>query len=184
MEELLKYYLSEEEKNSLIEKLTPELPLLRAKAEISQEEIANIIGTSRQTYGAIERKSRKMSWNTYLSLVWFYDYNRKTHKMIRKINAFPHELIKKFNDGDEPRDFELGLLFRSDKTGILESLDEQALSTLRTVLMLEYSRCNNISGDAVVKFFEGIDLSTNKVSAQQQNTSIALKKIKGKINNE
>lgn len=52
MEELFKYYLSEEEKYALIEKLTPELPLLRAKAEISQEEIANIIGTSRQTYGA------------------------------------------------------------------------------------------------------------------------------------
>ena len=72
MEELFKYYLSEEEKYALIEKLTPELPLLRTKAEISQEEIANIIGTSRQTYGAIERKARKMSWNTYLSLVWFY----------------------------------------------------------------------------------------------------------------
>lgn len=61
MEELFKYYLSEEEKYALIEKLTPELPLLRAKAEISQEEIANIIGTSRQTYGTIERKARKMS---------------------------------------------------------------------------------------------------------------------------
>ena len=98
MEELFKYYLSEEEKYALIEKLTPELALLRAKAEISQEEIANIIGTSRQTYGAIERKSRKMSWNTYLSLVWFYDYNRKTHKMIRNMSAFPHELIKKFSE--------------------------------------------------------------------------------------
>ena len=98
MEELFKYYLSEEEKYALIEKLTPELPLLRAKAEISQEEIANIIGTSRQTYGAIERRSRKMSWNTYLSLVWFFDYNRKTHKMIRNMYAFPHELIKKFKN--------------------------------------------------------------------------------------
>ena len=39
MEELFKYYLSEEEKYALIEKLTPELPILRTKAEISQEEI-------------------------------------------------------------------------------------------------------------------------------------------------
>ena len=58
MEGLFKYYISEKGKNALIEKLTPELPLLRTKAEISQEEIANIIGTSRQTYGAIERKAR------------------------------------------------------------------------------------------------------------------------------
>ena len=180
MEELFKYYLSEEEKYALMEKLTPELPLLRAKAEISQEEIANIIGTSRQTYGAIERRTRKMSWNTYLSLVWFYDYNRKTHKMIRNMDAFPHELIKKFNDGDEPQDFELGLLFRADKKNIIETLDEQALATIRTILMVEYSRCNNLLGDAIVKFFDGFNLLNKEVSEQQQNTTQAIKNIKRK----
>lgn len=179
MEELFKYYLSEEEKYALIEKLTPELPLLRAKAEISQEEIANIIGTSRQTYGAIERKARKMAWDTYLSLVWFYDCNRKTHKMIRNMSAFPHELIKKFNDGDEPQDFELGLLFRADKKNILESLDEQALSTIKTILMVEYSRCNNISGEAVVKLFEGIDFVNAEVHKNDVEISKALKNFKG-----
>lgn len=180
MEELFKYFLSEKEKYALIEKLTPELPLLRAKAKISQEEVANIIGISRQTYGAIERKARKMSWNTYLSLVWFYDYNRKTHKMIRSTSAFPHELIKKFNDGDEPQDFELGLLFGEDKKNILETLDEQALSTIRTILMVEYSRCNNISGEAVVKFFGGSGLSKKEASGKQQDTLRAIKNIKRK----
>ena len=179
MEELFKYYLSEEEKYALIEKLTPELPLLRAKAEISQEEIANIIGTSRQTYGAIERKARKMSWNTYLSLVWFYDYNRKTHKLIRNMNAFPHELIKNFNDGDEPGDFKLSMLFKADTKNIIDSLDEQAISTIKTILMVEYSRCNNISGEAVVKFFEGIDFSKkDSFDEKQENTMRALKNIK------
>ena len=180
MEELFPYYLSEKEKYALIKKLTPELPLLRAKAEISQEEIANIIGTSRQTYGAIERRTRKMSWNTYLSLVWFYDYNRKTHKMIRNMNAFPHELISKFNDGDEPKDFELGLLFQADTKKILETLDDQAISTIKTILMVEYSRCNNISGEAIVKLFEGMDLSKKEVSQDQKNTSQAIKNIKRK----
>ena len=180
MEELFKYYLSEEEKYALIEKLTPELPLLRAKAEISQEEIANIIGTSRQTYGAIERKARKMSWNTYLSLILFYDYNKKTHKMIRNISAFPHELIKRFNEGEEPTDFELNMLFKADTKNIIDSLDEQAIATIRTILMVEYSRCNDISGEAVVKFFEGIDLSKKETSEEQKNTSQALKNIKRK----
>ena len=96
------------------------------------------------------------------------------------MNAFPHELIKKFNDGDEPQDFELGLLFRADKKNILDSLDEQALATIRTILMVEYSRCNNISGEAVVKFFEGIDLSKKEISEEQQNTSQAIKNIKRK----
>lgn len=179
MEELFKYYLSEEEKYALIEKLTPELPLLRAKAEISQEEIANIIGTSRQTYGAIERKARKMSWNTYLSLILFYDYNKKTHKMIRNISAFPHELIKRFNDGEEPVDFELNMLFKADTKNIIDSLDEQAISTIKTILMVEYSRCNNISGEAVVKFFEGIYFSKkDSFDEKQEDTMRALKNIK------
>ena len=183
MEELFKYYLSEEEKYALIEKLTPELPLLRAKAEISQEEIANIIGTSRQTYGAIERKARKMSWNTYLSLVWFYDYNRKTHKMLRDMKGFPHKLIEKFNDGDAPKDFELGLLFNADKRKIIKALDEQALNTIRTLMMVEYTRCSGMSGEAVVKFFEGIDWSREEPSEEQQNTSKAIKNIKRKKQN-
>ena len=96
------------------------------------------------------------------------------------MNAFPHELIKKFNDGDEPQDFELGLLFKADKKNILDTLDEQALATIKTILMVEYSRCNNISGEAVVKFFEGIDLSKKEVSEEQQNTSKAIKNIKRK----
>ena len=178
MEEYIKYYLTEEEKNTLIEELTPELSILRTKAEISQEEIANIIGTSRQTYGAIERKARKMSWNTYLSLILFYDFNRKTHKMIRGMRAFPHELIKRFNDGDEPLDFELGLLFQSDSKKIVESLDEQAIATIKTILMVEYSRCNNVSGDAVVKFFEGVNFREYGISSSSQEIATAIKNIK------
>lgn len=178
MEEVSKFFLSEEEKDKFIDALTPELALLRAKAEISQEEIANLVGISRQTYGSIERKVRKMSWNTYLSLILFYDYNKKTHKMIRNISAFPHELIKRFNDGEEPIDFELNMLFKADTRNIFDSLDEQAISTIKTILMVEYSRCNNISGEAVVKFFEGIDLSKKEISEEQKNASHALKNIK------
>ena len=178
MEEISRFFLTEEEKNEFIEALTPELELLRAKAEISQEEIANLIGVSRQTYGSIERKARKMSWNTYLSLILFYDYNKKTHKMIRNISAFPHKLIKCFNEGEEPVDFELNMLFKEDTKNIIDSLDEQAISTLKTILMVEYSRCNNISGEEVVKFFEGFNFTKRKISEKQEDTVRALKNIK------
>ena len=62
------------EKQCLISMLIPELAVLRTKTKISQDDLANIIGVSRQTYGAIERGVRKMSWNTYVSLI-FYDNN-------------------------------------------------------------------------------------------------------------
>ena len=100
--------------------------------------------------------------------------------MIRNISAFPHELIKRFNDGAEPVDFELNMLFKADTRNIIDSLDEQAISTIKTILMVEYSRCNNISGEAVVKFFEGIDLSKKEASEEQQNTTQAIKNIKRK----
>lgn len=80
-----KWLLTDEEKDKFIATLTPNLTILRTSAEISQEELANLIGVSRQTYSAIERKVRKMAWSTYLSLVLFYDHNRKTHKLIRQL---------------------------------------------------------------------------------------------------
>ena len=80
MENKETWMITEEEKEQLINVLTDELSALRAKADISQEEISKLIGISRQTYGAIERKTRKMSWNTYLSLILFFDYTKSTHK--------------------------------------------------------------------------------------------------------
>lgn len=90
--------LSQSQKDEHIEKLTSKLAALRAHADISQEELANIIGTSRQTYYAIEGKKRAMSWNTYLSLVFFYDAVEKTSQMIRELDAYPMQMVEQFND--------------------------------------------------------------------------------------
>lgn len=65
--------MTSEEKDLLISKLTEYLPTLRGTVKVSQEQIANAIGVSRQTYNSIELKKRKMSWNTYMALVFFYD---------------------------------------------------------------------------------------------------------------
>lgn len=105
MENHAKWILTDEEKDNFITTLTPNLTVLRTKAEISQEELANLIGVSRQTYSAIERKVRKMSWSTYLALVLFYDHNQRTHDMIRQLSVFPKDLIIRFNDGIEYFDY-------------------------------------------------------------------------------
>ena len=39
--------------------------------------------------------------------------------------------------------------------GIENILDEQALHSIRTLIMLEYARCSQLPGDAVVKSFDG-----------------------------
>lgn len=96
-----RWNLDETDKEKLISALTPELMILRAKAEISQGELANLIGVSRQTYGAIERGARRMTWNTYLSIILFYDYNNTTHDFIRDIRIFPDGLVERFNRTEE-----------------------------------------------------------------------------------
>lgn len=90
-----KWMIDQRYKDSCIESMFENLASLRAKANITQTEIANLIGVSRQTYHAIEAGKRTMSWNTYLSLLLFYDTNSATHGMLRDISAYPTELMTK-----------------------------------------------------------------------------------------
>lgn len=139
-----KWMLTDEEKDNFIYALTPNLTVLRTKAEISQDELANLVGISRQTYSAIERKVQRMSWSTYLSLVFFYDHNRKTHKMMRQLAIFPQELIIRINDDVDYSDFELSSLFGQNSQEIMEVLDEQAKGAIRAMVMMEYTRCKQV----------------------------------------
>lgn len=86
------WHFTTEEKDKLINSLTKELPALRGAAKATQDELANAIGVSRQTYNAVEMQKRKMTWNTYMSLILFFDYNPNTHYTIRQLDAFPYRL--------------------------------------------------------------------------------------------
>ena len=63
-----KWFLTDEEKDKFIATLTPNLTILRTSAEISQEELANLIGVSRQTYSANEKSEK---WHGALIYLWF-----------------------------------------------------------------------------------------------------------------
>lgn len=84
-------------KDELIKRLTNELPVLRAKIGVSQDELSNIIGISRQTYSAIETGKRQMSWNTFLSLVLVFGCNEKTSAMIDGMQIISPELSEVIN---------------------------------------------------------------------------------------
>ena len=163
-----KWSLSTKEKDRLIAALTPELATLRTKAEISQEDLAEMIGVSRQTYGALERGARKMSWTTFLSLVLFYDCNQKTHQMLRSIKAIPQEMMKKFNAGNETKEVNLGIFLGEGADTIIESLDEQAKRSIRTMILVEYARCTSTPGDVVVKSFDGMNFTTTQTVADAE----------------
>lgn len=90
-------------KEKLLEIMTENLPALRAKIGLSQDEVSNIIGISRQTYCAIETHKRKMSWNTFMSLLFLFWYNEKTKILVSAIGVFPQELQTILYRGN-PRD--------------------------------------------------------------------------------
>lgn len=77
-----------QEKENLINSLTSSLPVLRASISISQEELAEFIGISRQTYCSLELGKRKMSWNTFLSLFLFFISNEATNTLLKTKKGF------------------------------------------------------------------------------------------------
>ena len=176
MESVSKWLLSDAEKDEFIATLTPNLPALRTQAEISQEELANLLGISRQTYSAIERKLRRMSWSTYLSLILFFDHNQKTHKMLRALSIFPKELVIRFNDGVDYSSFELSKLLGSQSQDIIDHLDDQAKQMIHSIVMMEYARCTQLPSDAIIKSFGG--MSYAPVTARDYEAARALRAIR------
>ncbi len=155
--------VSPKERSRLITALTGELGSLRAAANISQEELSEMIGVSRQTYGAVERGTKKLSWCTFLALVLFYDYNERTHHRLREIQPIHNMLYQRFNEEIDVKTVTTGI-FADDKANhIVGSLDDQALHAIRTLIMIEYARCTSTPGDVVVKAFDGADFTAVRI---------------------
>lgn len=171
--------LSKNEQKRLIQTMTENLPMLRAKLDISQEELARIIGISRQTYCAIESYKRNMSWKTYLSLVLFFDINISTHNILHHINAFPDVLTDRTSQNVSCVKNNLNI--NADIVQMLSKLDDQALQSVRTVLMVEYARCSKIPGEAVVKAFNGSEFK-GLLSLGDLEVEEAINRIKMRTN--
>lgn len=81
-------------KDKLIRNMTDNLPMLRTRLGLTQEELANKIGVSRSTILAIENNQREMTWNTFLSLMLLFTENETTNKLLKVLDIYTEE----FND--------------------------------------------------------------------------------------
>ena len=72
--------------------LVNDLPVLRARIGISQEDIAAKIGVSRQTYKSYEAKKRPIPWSVCIALITFFNSNSKTREMMKN-NTYLLELM-------------------------------------------------------------------------------------------
>lgn len=78
-------------KDLLMERMTDNLPVLRKKLKLSQEALAQVIGSSRYTVMLMELRKRKMTWNTFLSLVLLFDKNPDTSILLRALGIYTDE---------------------------------------------------------------------------------------------
>lgn len=164
--------VAELEKTKYIDKLVEELPVLRIKLGLSQEELGQLIGLSRQTYSTLETQKRKMTWSVFLSLIFIFDNNEQTHGFVRDHGLFPEELF----ESNENAEVQKSLTTDFIKKDILEKLDDQALHSIETMIMVEYARCNNMSGDSVIKAFNG--RSFGKITDKDKKIQVALNELK------
>ncbi len=79
-------------KTAYIDKLAENLSMLRAKAGVTQGDVADRIGIARQTYSAIECGRSRMSWNTFMSLILFFKENAQTKEVIKILGIYTEEL--------------------------------------------------------------------------------------------
>lgn len=173
--------ISKKEKNDFIAALSKNLVILRRKAEVSQEEIANFIGVSRQSYGAVERCERRLSWNTYLALIFFFDYNENTRELLHTLSVFPHDLVQRINGTSSAIDISPLLDSNMD---IMAALDEQAKQSIKNMIMIEYARCTGISGKSIVRLFEGNFFADNDHDRKRAAKALSKIKEQNKINDK
>ena len=84
--------LDEKSKKMYCEALAENLPVFRAKLGVSQEELANRIGLSRNMLACIETKKKEMSWITFVALALLFLKNENTAPIFKSLNIYDEEL--------------------------------------------------------------------------------------------
>jgi len=75
-------------------KMTENLKVFRNKLDLTQGDLANKIGISRQTLVNIENKNRKMSWNTFVALVTVFRAEKNTSDLLDHFGIYTTDLCR------------------------------------------------------------------------------------------
>lgn len=86
------------------------LPALRAILGLSQAELAEIIGVTRQTLSAAESGARELSWSNFISLLFVFLQNDQASPLLYTLGIYTEELAA---------------IFRVTDTGWMKALDKK-----------------------------------------------------------
>lgn len=84
--------VNEMERDAILKSFIAELPQLRKRVGLSQTELGEKVGLSRQTISAIERECTPLSWSIFLAIILVFLTNEsgviselKNHEMFDKV---------------------------------------------------------------------------------------------------
>ena len=89
--------ISNEEREELCNKMGSNLFSLRAKSNMTQDELACRLGLSRQTISAIENGKRKMMWSTFSVLIMFFAKNNELKQIMFAMGVINSDVEKTLN---------------------------------------------------------------------------------------
>ncbi len=98
MKEIMGIYGPEREKYTRL--MAENLPMLRTKLGLSQTELAELMGVTRQTVSAVENGVRPLSWTGFLSLLFIFMENSETKPLLKVLGIYSDELADAFRITD------------------------------------------------------------------------------------
>lgn len=90
--------LDDKTKEMSIENMTKNMVALRTMLHLSQAELADLIGVGRQTLVAIETRKRKMTWGTFLSLLFVFSQNKETNSLLEIFGIYTPKMKGIYSD--------------------------------------------------------------------------------------
>lgn len=84
--------ISEQQKAEVINNMTKNLVALRTMLHLTQTQLAEMMGITRQSLVLYETGKRSMTWNTYLSLLFIFTQRQETNNLLSIMGIYPDEL--------------------------------------------------------------------------------------------
>ena len=84
--------MDEATKQAYIDRMVENLPVLRAKLKLTQKDLAELIGVSHYSISGMEKGQRKMTWNTFMSLLPVFAGNEETNQLLQIFGILTDQL--------------------------------------------------------------------------------------------
>ena len=94
---IIPVWVNDKRRQELCNLLASNLPTLRAKANVSQNELADRLGFSRQTISAIEGLKREMQWSTFATIVLFFSKDEEIYRLMLVMSILDEDVMTTLN---------------------------------------------------------------------------------------